>query len=142
MVEQTCASLGIQPSLPWLCGHQCDRSNVPTQEPSEYYRRTITVPILDHLLSDLEARFSKHQQTALYGFFLLPSILATKKLEEISPKVCELGDMYGVDLPHRGSLQSELHCWHAKWVEQERAWLFFPTHKSIFCFASCFIYIS
>ena len=52
--------------------------------------------------------------------FLVPSVLATKKSEEISPKVCELGDMYAVDLPHRGSLQSEFHCSHAKWVQHEK----------------------
>ena len=126
-VEQMCASLGIQPSLPRLCGCQRHRSNVPAQEPSEYYCRTITVPILDHLLSDLDARFNKHQQTALYGLFLVPSVLATKELEEISPKVCELGDVYEVDLPHRGSLESDLHCWHA---------------KSVFYSASRFVHLS
>ena len=75
-----CDSLGVQPSLPRLCGRQRHRSTVPAQDPSEYYRRTITVPILDHLLSDLDTRFSKHQQAALYGPFLVPSVLATKKM--------------------------------------------------------------
>ena len=40
-------------------------------------------------------------------------------MEEISSKVCQLGDMYGDDLPHPSSLQSELHCWHLKWKQQE-----------------------
>ena len=62
------ASLGIQPSLPRLFGCQCHRSSVPAQEPSEYYRHTITVPILDHLLSDLEAHFSKHRQLYTASF--------------------------------------------------------------------------
>ena len=77
-VEQMCGSLGTQPSLPRLCGRQCHRSNTPAQELSEYYRRTITVPILDHLLSDLDTHFSIHQRTALYGLFLVPSVLVTK----------------------------------------------------------------
>ena len=86
-VEQMCASFGIQPSLPRLCGCQRHRSNTPAQEPSEYYSRTITVPILDHLLSDLDTDFSSYTSanSSIYGLFLLPSVLATKKLEEISP---------------------------------------------------------
>ena len=56
-VEQMCKSLGVRPSLPRLCGRQRHRSTVLAQDPSEYYRRTITVPILDHLLSDLDTCF-------------------------------------------------------------------------------------
>ena len=119
-VQQMCDSIGVEPSLPRLCGRQHHRSNVPGQNPSEYYRCTITIPMIDHLLSELETRFSKHQQTALQGFYLVPSILATKEMEEIFPKICELGGMYHDDLPYPTSLESEFHCWHMKWKEQEK----------------------
>ena len=112
-VEQMCDSVGTQPSLPRFC-RQHHRSNLPAQTPSEYYRRIITVPILDHLLSDLEAHFSKHQQTALFGLFLVPFVHVSKTLDEIAPKISELGDMYKDDLPYPNSLPSELHCWHTK----------------------------
>ena len=65
-VQRMCDNVGVEPSLPRLCGRQCHRSNVPAQSPSEYYRRTITIPVLDHLLSQLETRFRKQ----LYKVFL------------------------------------------------------------------------
>ena len=73
-VEEMCETVGTQPSLPRQCGRQTHHSNVPAQNPTEYYRRTITIPILDHLLTEMEARFSKHQQTALNGLYLIPHL--------------------------------------------------------------------
>ena len=45
---------------------------------------------------------------------IVPAVLVTKSVEEIIPKVCELGEMYFDDLPSTSSLQSELHCWYLK----------------------------
>ena len=116
-VELMCDNVGTEPSLPRVCGRQRHRFNVPADTPCEYYRRTISIPVLDHLLSELDARFNKHQQTALQGLCLVPSVLITKEMEDISPQVCQL--VYDDDLPHSCSLQSELHCWHLKWKKQE-----------------------
>ena len=44
-----------------------NRENTPAEEPSEYFKRTITIPFLDHLLSQLEERFISDQQC---GFIL------------------------------------------------------------------------
>lgn len=119
-VEKMCADAGVQPSLPRVCGRQQHRSNIPAQTPSEYYRRSISIPVLDHLLSELESRFTTHQVTALQGLYLVPSVLVSKSVEEISSNICQLVEMYDIDLPHSSSLQSELHCWHMKWKQQER----------------------
>ena len=119
-VKQVCADVGIEPSLPRVCGCQCHRSNALAQTPSEYYRRNLPIPVLDHLLSELDTRFTTHQQTALQGLYLIPSVLVSKSVYEISPKICQLGQMYECDLPHSSSLLSELHCWHMKWKQQEK----------------------
>ena len=42
-----------------------DRYTVQTHQqthPCEYYRRTITIPLLDHMLTELNNRFRQHQQ--------------------------------------------------------------------------------
>ena len=83
-VERMCDAVGIEPSLPRICGRQRHRSNVPADTPSEFYRRTISI---DHLLSELDTRFAKHQQTALQGLWLIPTVIVTKKVEKIyNPK--------------------------------------------------------
>jgi hypothetical protein len=88
-VEELCASMNTEPSLPRLCGRQRNRPNVPAQTPSEYYRLTISIPgpVLDHLLSEIEARFNKHQQTAVQGLYLISALLVSKALDEVSPKI-------------------------------------------------------
>ena len=39
-----CTSVGVEPSLPRLCGRQKHRHNVPAEDPATYYRRCITIP--------------------------------------------------------------------------------------------------
>ena len=53
-VEQMCTTIGSEPSLPRLCARRTHRSNIPSQTPKEYYRRTITIPLLDHTLSEMD----------------------------------------------------------------------------------------
>ena len=119
-VESMCDSVGVELSLPRLCGRQRHRPNVPAQSPSDYFRRTISIPIVDHLLSEMERRFDHHQQTALKGLYLVPSVLVGKTLEEVTPSIQQLGDLYSGELPFSSSLLSEFHCWYIKWKDQEK----------------------
>lgn len=118
-VGKMCNGMGTTPSMPRLCSRQCHRLNVTASNPSEYYRRTITVPVLDHLLVELEERFDIHQRTALQGLYLVPSLLVKEELDYVSSKVLELGTLYSEDLSHPNSLKSELHSWYIKWKDHE-----------------------
>ena len=51
--EQICDSVGVEPSLPRLCACQKKRSNIPAENACEYYRRVISIPLLDHLPQSL-----------------------------------------------------------------------------------------
>ena len=119
-VEKMCDSVHVVPSLPRLCGRQRHRANVPAQTPSDYFRRTISIPVIDHLLSEMERRFDHHQKTALQGLYLVPSVLVGKTLDEVIPTIQQLGDMYNNDLPFFTSLLSEFHCWYTKWTTQKK----------------------
>ena len=68
----------------------------------------------------METKFDKHQQTAVQDLYLVPSLLVSKTLEEVSPKIQGLGDLYKNDLPFQSSLSSEFHCWYMKWRDQEK----------------------
>ena len=46
--------VGTTPSMPRLAGRQTLRNNVPSSDPEEYYRGTVTVPFLAHLLKGIE----------------------------------------------------------------------------------------
>ena len=38
-------------------GKQLNRDNVPADNPKEYYKKIITIPFLDHILTQLNERF-------------------------------------------------------------------------------------
>ena len=73
-ITEMLSEVGMEPSVPRRCGRQTQWSNVPADTPSEYFRRTISIPVLDHLLSELKSRFGSHQRTALLGLSIVPSL--------------------------------------------------------------------
>ena len=119
-ILKMCSEVGTTPSIPRICGRQRHRASTPAASPTEYYRRTITIPILDHLLTELERRFSTHQKTAFQGLYLVPSVLVTEDLETVTSAVMKFGEQYAVDLPCISSLRSEVHNWHTKWKTEEK----------------------
>ncbi|KAG7158764.1 52 kDa repressor of the inhibitor of the protein kinase-like 4, partial [Homarus americanus] len=56
--EQLCEAVGITPSMPRRCKRQQHRDNMSADGPAEYYKRTVAIPLLDHLLAQLEKRFT------------------------------------------------------------------------------------
>ena len=48
--------VGTTPSIPRLAGRHTLRNNEPSSVPEEYYRGTVTVPSMDHLLLELNKR--------------------------------------------------------------------------------------
>lgn len=111
-----------EPSIPRICGHQRNRSNVPSDTPEEYYKRTITVPFLDHLCTELVDRFASTKDKAHQALYIVPQIMQTEK--EWKSKVKEMASFYATDFPDLDptlqSLDAELDCWEAKWSHCEK----------------------
>ena len=82
-IEEMCHAVGTIPSLPRTCGRQTHRSNIEAETPSQYYRQVVTIPFLDHIISEINSRFSQHQQTAYHGLCLIPSVLVEKSMDDI-----------------------------------------------------------
>ena len=49
---------GSAPSIPRRCSRQTQRANVPAETPEEFYRRSLTVSFIDHMISHIDTRFS------------------------------------------------------------------------------------
>lgn len=67
-----------KPTIPRRCSRQTQHANVETESPEVYYPRSLTVPILDHLLNELEDRFSSNANVATLGLCLVPSVFLKK----------------------------------------------------------------
>ena len=117
-VQQMCSEVDVEPSLPRRCGRQIHRSNMPADTPSSFYCRSVSIPLLDHLLSEIESRFTTHQQTALLGLSLVPSVMVNISLEECSTEILALAKKYQEDLPSHDSIEGELPCWWMKWQQE------------------------
>ena len=111
---ETALSLGQkvrapEPQLPRRCSVQTARSNMPGDTPEVYYRRILSIPFLDELISHLESRFSGIQQKALEGMSLAPTVLV-----DPSVRPCQHQDLlnsYADDLPCPSTLETELDLW-------------------------------
>ena len=121
-VEKMCADVGTVPSMPRLCNWQIHQSNTPASTPSEYYCRTVTIPLLDHLLSEMKARFGQHQQAVLLGVSLYQQYCWASTLPEEQrchlSDICQLATLYESDLPSPQRVECELHSWQVKWQKQ------------------------
>ena len=63
-------STETEPVKPGTVSRQVYRDNVPANSPSEYFRRSVSVPFLDHLIGHINSRFSLSNldvMDALYG---------------------------------------------------------------------------
>ena len=78
----------------------------------------MTIPVIDHLLSEMESRFSAHHKIAFLELHLIPSILVTKAFNELEDVLKPLEALYASDL-RDGSFSTELHQWFLKWKKEE-----------------------
>ena len=99
-------------SVPRTCRRQTQRSNVPAETPKDYWRRSVFLPFLDHLLTELSSRFSAMTKAAVGGLRLLPEKAKTMDVERVR---ADLLQAYEVDLPEAEHLDAELRVWKTKW---------------------------
>ena len=58
-------------TMPRVVGTQIYRSNTPAKSVSVYSKRTITVPLLDHLKCELDYRFVRSKTEAIFNGFVV-----------------------------------------------------------------------
>ena len=117
-IELMCRSVDVVPSIPRRCGRQLHRNNIPADDPRTYYRRCISVPLVDHLLAELETRFSPHHRVALLGLCLIPSALVTLPDPDVKIHLAKLVDLYEEDLAFPESVSHQMVSWKIKWQQQ------------------------
>ena len=111
--------VGILEDMPRIHqGRQQHRANPVASSPSDFYRRTITVPMLDHLQNQLNERFddSSESSNSLKEFMaLLPSEIAGKEQQLARTDVARIVNLYKDDLPSEYAIDLELQAWSLKW---------------------------
>ena len=65
----------LQESMPRSCNRQVHRDNQPHSNCSEYYKYSIIIPLVDHVVAHLQSYFSSSNITVTNGFYLVPQVL-------------------------------------------------------------------
>ena len=53
------------PSMPWIATHQQHQINAESDASFNYYRKSMCLPFLDHLINKIDVRFNKYGKTIL-----------------------------------------------------------------------------
>lgn len=131
---------------------QTHRSNMPADTPSEYYCWSITIPMLDHLISELKTTYGNHQKCALVGLSVVSSVLISLSL--LKKQTHTFANLHNTVMTCHHISASELHSRQLKWQQQATehrgdnhahthttqtrlSLPKYPCHRTPACYASC-----
>ena len=113
--ETLAHEVGVVPTVPRVVQCQRGRENVEHSSVEEYYRRITTLPLLDHLIQQMQERFGGTQIIASKLLKLIPSVIhSTSSGQSLDEAV----EFYYNDLPSPAVVDTELSRWRTKWLEQ------------------------
>ncbi|XP_065668089.1 52 kDa repressor of the inhibitor of the protein kinase-like [Hydra vulgaris] len=105
---------------PRTCSIQKNRFNVPSESVSEYFKRAVTIPLIDHISTSISTRFKSETVAAYKGLSIIPfniiSFLKRPKTQLCWRKQFEIFcDFYIDDFPNISALNGELVLWEKYW---------------------------
>ena len=114
-------TIGGQFDVMRLYGSQTLRNNHPVQSKEDYYRVSVTIPYLNHLVSQMKLRFSTHHLVRAKGFALVPAIMKEQSddAKRWSANVKSFLDNCKSDLPHPLGIDAELDLWRMHWNRED-----------------------
>ena len=110
--------LDVQPSVKRITGQQTLRENYKTDNPSTFYKVSVTIPFLDMIITELKSRFSTHHRIHSNGYFILPAVVLQDPAWKTNIK--QFASEYMSDLPQPLNLETELHQWFVYWKQESR----------------------
>ena len=114
--ERMAAKVNVDPTIPRSAARQMHRNNVPADNPEEYYRRALAIPLIDKFVSEMSFRFNTFNKRASKLLLLIPSIICNSKEYE-SLDLDDLIKQYNDDLPNPDVVDLELQLWKRKWLD-------------------------
>ena len=67
--------LSVTPALSQTTIRQQHHNNITSENPEEYYRRAIVIPLLDRLKQEMKFTFTKFSNQVSKLLYLIPSII-------------------------------------------------------------------
>lgn len=106
-------SVDVELSTLRLASRQQHRQNIPAQNSQDYFRLNLTIPLLDHLLSELNSQFDTASFLNIMEFMrLLTSAISAARHDQWDFE--NITKFYEDDLPSLVSFESEIDLWQHK----------------------------
>lgn len=104
--------------MPRIVGRQQHQSNVEAATLKDYYKIALTIPLLDHFISELDTYFDPNNDAVMSSFLcVLPALLVSWKGNPVQAAL----QYYADDLPSPKVFDEELFRWWRKWLNADQA---------------------
>lgn len=111
--------IGGSEERPRFYSRQRNRESYPAESAAQYWKRTVAIPFLDVICSELKSRFSKEKRAHYELCALIPQVI-TSMSEETTVELAQvLHDNRGRLMPLPSSFENELFRWMNHWKRQE-----------------------
>jgi hypothetical protein len=120
------AKINIDESKPRTRNSQIHRSNIPSDSIFDYYKKSITIPMADHLNFELASRFDESSTNVYNGLYIIPAKLVSYSSNSNSGGTCWkdkfslFASMFSDDLPNPIALDGELYLWESFWKSNDK----------------------
>ena len=96
--------------MPRSCNRQVHRNNQPQSNCPEYYKYSITIPLVDHVVAHLQSYFSCSNLTVTNGFYLVSYVLYKAKNNYVNwrEKIWNFLKFYNTDFVFVKDIPTEL----------------------------------
>lgn len=111
------AKMDIPVKLPGRFHRMQQMDLQPDLSSENFYKETLSVPTIQHVIQGLKDIFSEQHLKALKCLSLIPSVMGQLKF---STSEEHNTDLYKYDLPSPETLSAELHCWRVKWKHRSK----------------------
>ncbi len=115
-VEELAQRLRVTVEKPRLVGKSRYRDNTAAnQGPESYFRITVYIPVIDAVLSDFNARFSRHFELATGLNCLLPCLIITKSWNDVKASFAKYESFCpGLEV----EAKAEFEIWKRHWTNE------------------------
>ncbi|KAM4545577.1 THAP domain containing 12a [Odontesthes bonariensis] len=108
------AAMEIPVKVPrsFLRKHQAEPG---ASQPESYYKEQLSVPVVKHIIGEMDELFSEDHLKRLRCLSLVPTVIEQHKSTQPEEENVQV---FNNDIPNAGTLSAELHCWWVKWSKK------------------------
>ena len=98
------------------------RQHIPSSNANDYWKRTVTIPMVNHLRTTLDTRFNDGSCVCAKAFQIVPSIMLSDvgKENDWQTNFLVFFKHYINDMPSPTSIDAELDIWYGYWMGQSK----------------------